>query len=206
MVGYYGGEVPGRPGHQPRPRRGEQGIIDQGGGRQPPQRASPATPARRTTRRTERRGRGIRGPLIPQGLPGWKSRAEKFDAAALAAFAPIDARWHKQLTTLDIAVDDVPMIRAINPDSVNWPPEIVADGPVPLSRLVPSGLDKNGETTRARIVLFRRPLELRAKQPEELARLLHEVLVEQVATYLGVDSDEVDPEFDDDPDGPGNPA
>lgn len=201
MVGYYGGEQPQRGGHHSRP----QSAHEPGGGAQQSARGEVRTTpagrnAKRTTRRIERRGRGIRGPLIPQGLPGWKSRSEKFDAAALAAFAPIDARWHKQLTKLDIAVDDVPLIHALNPDSVNWPPEIVADGAVPLSRLVPAGLDRNGDTTRARIVLFRRPLELRAKHPSELAQLLHEVLVEQVATYLGVDPDDVDPGFDEDAD------
>jgi predicted Zn-dependent protease with MMP-like domain len=216
MVGYYGGDHSRRPGHQPRPQPGDRRPLDPSsntfrangdssdGGTTSEQRvlgrAAKVAPSHnrvRTTRRTERRGRGIRGPLIPQSLPGWKSRSEKFDSVALAAFAPIDARWHKQLSKLDIAVDDVPMIRVHNPDSVNWPPEIVADGPVPLSRLVAAGLDKNGETTRARIVLFRRPLELRAKHPSELSRLLHEVLVEQVATYLGVEVEEIDPEAGD---------
>ena len=70
---------------------------------------------------------------------------------------------------------------------------VVAEGPVPLSRLVPAGIDKRGETTRARVVLFRRPLERRAKHPEDLEDLLFEVLVEQVATYLGMDPDEIDP-------------
>ncbi len=84
------------------------------------------------------------------------------------------------------------MIRALNPESVTWPPEIVADGPVPLSRLVPAGIDKRGQATRARIVLFRRALELRAETAEELTQLVHDILVEQVATYLGLSPDEVD--------------
>ncbi len=111
----------------------------------------------------------------------------------LEAFARIDHRWHERLERLDIAVDEVPKIRAIDPETVTWPPEVVAEGPVPLSRLVPAGIDKRGESTRARIVLFRRPLERRAKHPEDLEDLLYEVLVEQVATYLGVDPDTVDP-------------
>lgn len=83
------------------------------------------------------------------------------------------------------------MIRALNPESVTWPPEIIADGPVPLSRLVPAGIDKRGQATRARIVLFRRALELRAETPEELTQLVHDILVEQVATYLGLSPDEI---------------
>ena len=130
---------------------------------------------------------------MPEDLPARRSRAEKFDRLVLDAFARIDHRWHDKLSKLDIAVDEVPKIRALDPESVTWPPEVVAEGPVPLSRLVPAGIDKRGETTRARVVLFRRPLERRAKHPEDLEDLLFEVLVEQVATYLGIDPDEVDP-------------
>ncbi len=140
-----------------------------------------------------RHGRGIRGPVLPEDMPARRSRAEKFDRLVLDAFARIDHRWHDKLSKLDIAVDDVPKIRALDPESVTWPPEVVAEGPVPLSRLVPAGIDKRGETTRARVVLFRRPLERRAKHSEDLEDLLFEVLVEQVATYLGIDPDEVDP-------------
>ncbi|RRQ26475.1 metallopeptidase family protein [Rhodococcus sp. Eu-32] len=151
-----------------------------------------------TSRSAERRGRGIRGPIIPPDLPGHRTRADRFDRAVLEAFARIDHRLHERLERLDIAVDEVPKIRAIDPDSIDWPPEVVAEGPVPLSRLVPAGIDRRGETTRARIVLFRRPLERRAQHPEDLEDLLYEVLVEQVATYLGVEPEVVDPEFDDD--------
>ena len=49
------------------------------------------------------------------------------------------------------------------------------------------------DPTRARIVLFRRPLELRAQRPRELILLLHDIMVEQVATYLGVDPETIDP-------------
>ncbi|WP_072806714.1 metallopeptidase family protein [Rhodococcoides yunnanense] len=156
--------------------------------------------SRRTTtsRSAARRGRGIRGPILPTSVPAHRSRADRFDRTVLEAFARIDHRWHERLERLDIAVDEVPKIRAIDPESVNWPPEVVAEGPVPLSRLVPAGIDKRGEATRARIVLFRRPLERRAKHPHELEDLLYEILVEQVATYLGVDPDEVDPGIDDD--------
>lgn len=57
--------------------------------------------------------------------------------------------------------------------------------------------DRHGNTTRARIVLFRRPLEQRAKDPEELTDLVHDVLVHQVGTYLGVDPQVIDPTLPD---------
>ena len=78
------------------------------------------------------------------------------------------------------------------------PPEVVADGPIALARLIPAGVDVRGNSTRARIVLFRKPIERRAKDTEELTDLLHEVLVAQVATYLGVEPSVIDPTLDDD--------
>ena len=52
--------------------------------------------------------------------------------------------------------------------------------------------------TRARIVLFRKPIERRAKDTLDLAELLHDILVAQVATYLGVEPSVIDPTIEDD--------
>ncbi|WP_169814749.1 metallopeptidase family protein [Nocardia crassostreae] len=147
-----------------------------------------------TARSVIRRGRGVRGPMLPPTVPARRTRGQQFDRLVLEAFAPLESRWHDQLTKLDIAVDDVPKIRPLHPDSVTWPDEVVADGLVPLSRLIPAGVDRYGRTTRARVVLFRKPLELRAGDPDDLVDLLREVLVQQIATYLGVDPDVIDPE------------
>jgi hypothetical protein len=42
-------------------------------------------------------------------------------------------------------------------------------------------------------VLFRKPIERRAKDSVDLTDLLHEILVAQIATYLGVDPSIIDP-------------
>jgi zinicin-like metallopeptidase len=96
-----------------------------------------------------------------------------------------------------VAVDDIPRISAKDPDSVQWPPEVVADGPIALARLVAAGVDARGTATRARVVLFRKPIERRVKDSAELTELLHEILVAQVATYLGVEPSVIDPTIDD---------
>ncbi|ONI85958.1 exonuclease [Actinosynnema sp. ALI-1.44] len=131
----------------------------------------------------------MRGPLYPSTLPAASTRAEKFDALVLDALEPIEARWRTELTKLDVAVDDVPEIEA-----PGTPPQdgVLADGGVPLARLVPAGMDRRGNPTSARIVLYRRPLEARAKDSAELADLVHDVLVEQVANYLSVDPDAIE--------------
>ena len=107
--------------------------------------------------------------------------------AVLEAYEPIERRWQDRVSELDVAVDEIPRIAAKDPDSVQWPPEVIADGPIALARLIPAGVDVRGNSTRARIVLFRKPIERRAKDTVELGELLHEILVAQVAIYLDVE-------------------
>lgn len=143
----------------------------------------------RQRQRRDRRGRGVRGLLFPATLPAARSRSERFDAIVLEALEPIDHRWHTALDRLDVAVDDVPEVTDCDPSTVTWGSDVVEDGNIPLARLVPAGVDRAGLPTRARIVLYRRPLETRAHDGVELSELVHEVLVEQLANYLGVDPD-----------------
>jgi Zincin-like metallopeptidase len=139
----------------------------------------------------------MRGPLLPPTVPGWRTRAERFDMAVLEAYEPIERRWQERVGQLDVAVDEIPRIAAKDPDSVQWPPEVIADGPIALARLIPAGVDVRGNATRARIVLFRKPIERRAKDTLELGELLHEILVAQVAIYLDVEPSVIDPTIDD---------
>jgi predicted Zn-dependent protease with MMP-like domain len=133
----------------------------------------------------------LRGSLYPASLPASSTRAQRFDALVLEALEPIETRWRTELTKLDVAVDDVPEIDAVRHSGP--PPEgVLADSGVPLARLVPAGMDRRGMPTRARIVLYRRPLEARAKDSTDLAELVHDVLVEQVASYLGLDPGVID--------------
>jgi predicted Zn-dependent protease with MMP-like domain len=125
-------------------------------------------------------------------MPVARSRSERFDAMVLEALEPIEQRWHAELTQLDVAVDEVPEVETASPDNLVWDDDVVVDANVPLARLVPAGVDRRGLPTRARIVLYRRPLEARARDGTDMADLLHDVLVEQVAAYLGLDPDVID--------------
>ncbi|MGI8308221.1 MULTISPECIES: metallopeptidase family protein [Saccharopolyspora] len=147
---------------------------------------------RRSRFRRDRRGRGLRGPLYPSSVPVSRSRSQRFDALVLEALEPIEQRWHAELTQLDVAVDEVPEITSTTPEKLVWDDDVVVDANVPLARLVPAGVDRRGLPTRARIVLYRRPLEARARDGMDMADLLHDVLVEQVATYLGLDPDVIE--------------
>ncbi|MBA2775030.1 MAG: metallopeptidase family protein [Nocardioidaceae bacterium] len=131
----------------------------------------------------DRRGRGRRGPLALPGplSPGAPSvsahRREEFDALVVSTVDRLAARWDKELHDVEFGTEDVPQL----PDS--W-----HDEPVPLGSLVRA----TGQTP-TRIVVFRRPVELRAKTRLERAALVNEVLVEHVAQMLGREPDEVDP-------------
>lgn len=124
----------------------------------------------------------------------FRNRAQRFDAMVLEALEPIEQRWGDDLTELDLAVDMVPEIVYTDPEAAVWGPEFVEDLGVPLAQLVPPGVDRRGMPTRARIVLYRRPLEARSRDGIDLVDLLHEVLIEQVASYLGVEPDSLDAE------------
>src|SRR6185437_14515718 len=101
-------------------------------------RGAPTTVAERNLGGS-RRGREMRGPLLPPTVPGWRSRAERFDMAVLEAYEPIERRWQDRVSGLDVAVDEIPRISPKDPEAVQWPPEVVADGPIALARLIPGG-------------------------------------------------------------------
>lgn len=133
-----------------------------------------------TARRRDRRGRGLRGPVIPPNLPGHRTRAERFDDHVLDAVERLERRWSRQLTGTEFAVEEVP---ASSP--APW-----EHGGVPLGRYFPAdaGLP-------ARIVVYRRPTESRAVDDADLADLVNDILVEQVAHLLGRRPEEVDPSY-----------
>lgn len=141
-----------------------------------------ASGAPHPVRRRDRRGRGPRGPLLPSTLPAHRTRAERFDDLVLDAVERLERRWGRYLNGTEFAVEDVP---PSNP--APW-----ESGGVPLGRCFPSqpGLP-------ARVVIYRRPVETRATDDEDLADLVHEVVVEQVAHLLGRSPDEIDPDLDD---------
>lgn len=147
-------------------------------------------------RRSIRRGRGPRGPLLPSEVPRWKSRSESFDQAVIDAYSPLDQRWSRELSHLDIAIDTIPRMQ-LSP-GMYLPEEIVADGAVPLGRLIPAGIDRAGNPTRPCVVVFRRPIERRVGDRRELDLLLRHVLTLLVAVYLGIEPLDVDSDFDED--------
>lgn len=120
---------------------------------------------------------------MPRGVPAWRSRAERFDDLVLDAVERLERRWKRQLEGVEFAVEDVPPS-----DPAPW-----EHGEVPLGRFFPA----QGQFP-ARIVIYRRPVESRTADEQDLAVLVHEVVVEQLAHLLGLAPEQVDPAYRDD--------
>jgi hypothetical protein len=89
-------------------------------------------------------------------VPGWRSRAERFDMAVLEAYEPIERRWQQRLAKLDVAVDE---IRAAPRDPQNvsspggggrWPIALARlIRPVWTSAVTPRGLESCCSASRS---------------------------------------------------------
>jgi hypothetical protein len=124
----------------------------------------------------------MRGPLTPPEAPISRTRAERFDDLVRDEARRLEQRWSQQLAGVEFAVEEVPVVEP-------W-----ADGadPVPLSRLVPAA-----DGRPPRIVVYRRPVEARGGDDErDRARLVRDVVVEEVADLLGLSPESIDPTYD----------
>ncbi|MCF4120134.1 metallopeptidase family protein [Antribacter sp. KLBMP9083] len=123
----------------------------------------------------------MRGPLLPPGTPAHRTRAQRFDDLVLDVVDHLSRTWGAQLKGTEFGVEDVPPS-----DPAPW-----EDGGVPLGRCFPA---EAGQP--ARVVVYRRPVEIRAVDDEDLAELAREVVVEQVAHLLARTPEEIDPRYE----------
>ncbi|MGW2963456.1 metallopeptidase family protein [Streptomyces sp. NPDC001220] len=144
--------------------------------RVPPRAAGPGP------RRRDRHGRGMRGPIAPPQVPLAASRADVFADLVQDSVERLERRW-PQLADIDFLVLEVPRLQDRHDES--W-----SDETVPLGGIIPAR-----EGRRARVVVYRRPVEIRTKGRDERAALVHEVVVEQVAELLGLTPETVDPRY-----------
>lgn len=96
----------------------------------------------------------------------------------LDAVERLERVWARELAHVEFLVEDVPEV----------PPGVTAEDGIPFSRLESAG------TGQARIIVYRRPVEIRTTDPEEMALLVYDTVVEEVANLLGLEPETVDPE------------
>lgn len=128
----------------------------------------------------------MRGPgVLPawaggvRSMPARPTPRERFDDIVLAIADAVDARWERELQAvggLEYAVEDTPLLPR------DWAMESV-----PLASLV------RGRPHR--LVLFRRPVEHRAPEREDLEALVLTLVVENVAELLGLPAEDIDPRY-----------
>ncbi len=124
------------------------------------------------------------GPLTPHGVPAMSSRRAQFDELVLSVVHDLEERWRDELGLVEFAVEETPLM----PD--DW-----SSTTVPLASLV-----RGSGTKPTRLVLFRRPIELRSETRDDLAAMVLTVLVEQVSELLGRPPEEIDPRYEPDDD------
>jgi len=120
------------------------------------------------------------GPHTPAGVPAARSPRDQFDTVVLTVVHRLEDKWHNELGIIEFAVEETPMV----PD--DWDAATV-----PLASLV-----RGTGGTPTRLVLFRKPIELRCETRAELSAMVLTVLVEQVSELLGREPEEVDPRYD----------
>jgi len=120
---------------------------------------------------------------VPATVPLARTKSEVFDDLVLDTVETLERRFARELAGIEFAVEEVP------PELNAYDSDVLEDGDVPLARLLPGRPGR--QQMPPRIVLYRRPLEFRAMDRDDLADLVHDVIIEQVANLLGVDPDEL---------------
>lgn len=118
--------------------------------------------------------------MFPPGTPVYRTRSQRFDDLVLDVVDDLDRTWAAHLRGTEFAVEDVPPS-----DPAPW-----EDSGVPMGRFFPAEAGHPG-----RVVVYRRPVEVRAFDPDDLADLVRDVVVEQVAHLLARTPEEIDPHF-----------
>lgn len=130
-----------------------------------------------------RHGRGRRGPLMPMHLPAYRTRPERFDDAVMASAQRLAERWEKEISLIEFRIIPVPSIKLLEQAAA-------AGDRVPMSSARPAT-----PTRRARITVYRLPLEQLAHTHTELVDLVHQCVVHEVSGLWMRSVHEIDPDY-----------
>ena len=139
-----------------------------------------------SSRRRDRHGRGLRGPLAlpnpwthrPARPPRPATPGEAFAEAVHVAVERVARQCPEALTGVAFGIEDVPVLPP------GW------TGPeVPLALAVEATAEELGQ-----VVVYRRPLEHRTSSRRGLQVLVYRTVVEQLAALTGRSTSELDPD------------
>ena len=113
-------------------------------------------------------------------MPIAASPADRFDRIASEAVEHVEHRWREQLADVEFAVDLVPGPRST-------PTHPATDGAIESGGVLLAQIMPGHGRGRTHIVLYRKPIELRARDVDDLEDLVHDVVVQVIANFLGLD-------------------
>ena len=125
-------------------------------------------------------GRGCRRPMFGMRLPRYRTRSGMFDDMVAGNLKRLNGAWPELLQPVQFAVEDVPAS-----DPSPW-----EDEPTCLSRSFPAS-----HGIPARIVLYRMPMQMEARNRMELQMLIRDELVSRIAELYGRRPEEIDPDW-----------
>ena len=125
----------------------------------------------------DRHDRGLRGPSLPHSAPFHESSDQFFVREMKEAVEDLDARLGTMLSSIKLALEEIPNKRDLT----------YASGQVPLGRI-----DQGNPIT---IVLYQRPIEMRSPSKDLLQRIVRDVLAELVSLATGLRPDDIDPNY-----------
>jgi hypothetical protein len=126
----------------------------------------------------------MRGLLAPAAVPVSRTRGQYFDDLVVDAVEELQAHW-SALADVEFAVEDIPPDLSSVPE---FDPGWVIDRGIGLGRLLRA--EKAGRAPL--IVVYRRPIEARAGDPDDRGDLVYTVLAELAGELLGRDPEELD--------------
>lgn len=126
-----------------------------------------------TRARRDRHGRGARAGAHP-----WNGAA-RFEQLVQESLASLDPAWGSTLASIDITIADIPDLDRLD----------ATHEAMPLAQTT------NGD--RPQVKLFRHPITVRCTDSSELAALVLDVLIEQLAEVIGMEPEEIDERYGD---------
>lgn len=128
-----------------------------------------------------RHGRGQRTPMFGTRLPQYRTRSGIFDDLVAAHVRRLSGAWPELVKPVQFAVEDVPPS-----DPAPWESEPrVGSQCFPAGRGIP-----------ARIILYRMPLQSRARSREDLQWAIRDELVCRLAQLYGRHPEDLDPDYE----------
>lgn len=142
---------------------------------------SPSSARGFQARRRDRHGRGLRGPLLLPPLPAARSRSERFDDLVVESADRLEDIWGAAMDRVQFAVEEIP-------SDLEKLVRLGEHAPLASFR---AAQDRQAAT----ITVYRRPIQHCTENEEELREVVHDAVVEQVAIFLNLSPESVDPSY-----------